>query len=163
MFRRWMIQRDLPQVIELDREWMGELAWGEEEFSSFLKQRGVTAAVVEHDDEIVAYVLYLLKPNAIEIDRLVVADRMRRQGVATGIVQWLQGKVEKQTRRHCVTAIVRDDNYPMHELLKHCGIKCVESVHDRHERGDWHYKFAWDGGKSAPTNRLIPYLRAKGL
>ena len=160
MFQRWMIKRDLPEVMELDRQWLGDLAWGEEEFLSLLRKRGVTALVIEDSyGHIVAYAIYLVHSDHLELDRIVVADNMRRQGVATGIVKWLKKKVDGHKNRNSVNAFVAEDNMAMQCTLRSCGIPCVNIVRGRYERVDCFYEFGWQGRVNEPEH-VIPKLES---
>ena len=56
---RWMIRRDMPEVLDIEsRSFDGP--WSEEDFMRSLRQRNCIGMVAEHDDCIVGFMIYEL-------------------------------------------------------------------------------------------------------
>ena len=63
---RWLIRRDMPEVLEIERASF-EHAWTEEDFLCCLRQRNCIGMVAEHDHEIVGFMIYELHKAKLRI------------------------------------------------------------------------------------------------
>ena len=69
---RWMIRRDMPEVLQTEQESF-EFAWTEEDFLCCLRQRNCIGMVAEHDDQVVGFMIYELNKNRIQVLNFAVA------------------------------------------------------------------------------------------
>lgn len=89
---RWMIRRDIPQVVEAERA-IYDYAWTEDDFLRCLRQSNCIGMVAMHDDQIVGYMIYELYRNEIVILNFAVHAAFRRQGVGTQMIAKLMSKL----------------------------------------------------------------------
>ena len=120
---RWMIRRDLQEVLEIERASF-EIAWDEEEFRCWLRQRSVIGIVAELDSRVVGYMVYELHKNQLKILNLAVHPEARRHGIGRMLVQRLIDKLCLHPRREIVLE-VRETNLPAQLFLAACGFRAV--------------------------------------
>jgi GNAT superfamily N-acetyltransferase len=92
---RWMIRRDIPEVMQIENESF-EFPWFEEDFIRALRQRNCIGMVVEHDELVVGFMIYELYKDRLHILNLAVGKQWRRHGVGTSMVNKLVGKLSDQ-------------------------------------------------------------------
>ena len=63
---RWMIRRDMPEVLAIEHAGF-EYPWCEEEFLRVLRQRNCIGMVAEHGERIVGFMIYELHRNKIHV------------------------------------------------------------------------------------------------
>jgi ribosomal-protein-alanine N-acetyltransferase len=107
---RWMIRRDLYDVLAVEREAFDH-PWTEGEFLHCLRQRNCIGMVAEQDERIVGYMLYELNKSRLHLLNFAVAAHVRRTGVGTQMVGKLFGKLHTH-RRGKITLAVRERNLP---------------------------------------------------
>lgn len=95
---RWMIRRDLPEVIEIDMR-SHLRPWAEEDFMRELRNRNTIGMVAEESGWVFGFMVYELKKGRIDVLRLAVADDRRRQGIGAALIAKLKGKLSPK-RRH---------------------------------------------------------------
>lgn len=105
---RWMIKRDMPEVLEI--EGMSFAApWSEEDFISSLKRRNcigmVCEATVGHDDFLIGYMIYDLEKNSLNLLNFAVHPDYRRKGAGKLMVDKLIGKLSDQRRSRLTTTV----------------------------------------------------------
>jgi ribosomal-protein-alanine N-acetyltransferase len=101
---RWMIRRDMPEVLAIERESF-EFSWSEDEFIRCLQQRNCIGMVAEHDDRVVGFMIYELNKTRIHVLNFAVAAACRRRGVGSQMVAKLVSKLSSQ-----ITLEVRETN-----------------------------------------------------
>lgn len=95
---RWMIRRDLPEVIEIDkRSYLRP--WDEEDFLRELRHRNTIGMVAEEGDWVSGFMIYELKNGRLDVLRLAVADDRRNQGIGAALIGKLKGKLSPNRRR----------------------------------------------------------------
>ena len=82
---RWLIRRDMSQVLEIERASFRH-AWTEEDFLTCLRQRNCIGMVAEHEDQIVGFMVYELHKSKLRIMNFAVAPWVRRRGVGQQMV-----------------------------------------------------------------------------
>ena len=123
MIIRWLIRRDLPEVLAIERESF-EFPWTEDEFLSFMRQRNQIGMVAEADHKIVGFKLYSLYTGHLVVETMAVASRARGQGVGRALVAKLADKLSQQRRTH-LTARVREANLDAQLFLRATGWQAV--------------------------------------
>src|SRR5213078_3611073 len=63
---RWMIRRDMPEVLQAEQESF-EYAWTEEDFLKCLRQRNCIGMVAEHTEKVVGFMIYELHKSKLHI------------------------------------------------------------------------------------------------
>ena len=125
---RWMVRRDLPEVLEIERESF-EFPWDEDEFIRSLRQRNCIGMVAEHDEQVVGFMLYELHKKCLRLINFAVDSDVRHRGVGTQLVAKLQGKLTEQ-RRNRILLEVRETNLPAQLFFQHLGFRAVSILRD---------------------------------
>jgi len=121
---RWMIRRDLPHVLEIEREAYG-FPEGEDELNLVLRQRNVVAMVAEHETgEILGHMIYELQPDHFRMLSLAVAKDWRRQGIGRELIAKLLNKLVQQGRSY-VSFEVHETCLPVQLFLRSQGFSAV--------------------------------------
>jgi len=128
---RWMIRRDMPDVLRIERESF-EFPWSEEDFIRCLRQRNCIGMVAEYDDQVVGYMIYELHKARLHILNFSVAKRMRRLGVGAEMVEKLVSKLSIQ-RRSRITLEVRETNLAAQLFFRANGFRAVSVLRDYYE------------------------------
>lgn len=128
---RWMIRRDMPEVLEIeDRSF--EFAWSEEDFIRCLRQRNCIGMVAEHDERVVGFMIYELHKNRLHILNFAVHPEFRRHGVATCMVRKLVGKLSPQ-RRNRILLEIRETNLAAQLFFRESGFRAISVLRDFYE------------------------------
>jgi GNAT superfamily N-acetyltransferase len=105
---RWMIRRDMAEVLEIENESF-EFPWSEEEFIRCLRQRNCIGMVADCDDKVVGFMVYELHKTRLHILNFAVGRTWRRQGIGRKMASKLVGKLSAQRRTRIVLE-VRETN-----------------------------------------------------
>jgi ribosomal-protein-alanine N-acetyltransferase len=128
---RWMIRRDMPEVLAIEAESF-EFPWLEEDFIRCLRQRNCIGMVAEHDDRVVGFMIYELNKTRIQVLNFAAATEFRRRGVGTQMIAKLVGKLSAQ-RRTRITLEVRETNLPAQLFFRTNGFRAVRVLRDYYE------------------------------
>ena len=105
---RWMIRRDMPEVLQTEQESF-EYSWTEEDFLRCLRQRNCTGMVAEQGEKVIGFMIYELHKNKLHILNFAVHPGWRRHGVGAQMVGKLVSKLSSH-RRTRITLEVRETN-----------------------------------------------------
>lgn len=114
---RWIVTRDLHEVLAIDQEWT------EVNFRENLRQQNCVGMVAETDNQVVGFVVYLLREKEVFIARLKVHSEWRRKKVGTAIIDKL--KLKLSPIRRPLLATVIDDSPCLNDFLRSCGFKAA--------------------------------------
>lgn len=133
---RWMIRRDLEQVIDIEQACY-ELAWTEEDFLSCLRQRNNIGMVAEDEDGIiVGYMIYELEKNSLHVINFAVCPTEQRKGIGSEMVAKLKQKLRSQSRERIYLQL-RESNLGAQLFFQRHGFRCVGTLRkyypDNHE------------------------------
>jgi ribosomal-protein-alanine N-acetyltransferase len=120
---RWMIRRDMPEVLAIEKNGF-EFPWLEEDFISCLRQRNCIGMVAEHDDQVVGFMIYELHKTRIHVLNFVVAKDYQRQGVGSQMLAKLIAKLSPQ-RRSRIVLEVRETNLAAQLFFRENGFRAV--------------------------------------
>jgi ribosomal-protein-alanine N-acetyltransferase len=101
---RWLIRRDMPEVLAIEQESF-DYSWTEEEFLCVLRQRNCIGMVAEIDHEIVGFMIYELHKSNLHVLNFAVAAEHRRRGIGTKMVQRLVDKLSLQRRKEILLEV----------------------------------------------------------
>lgn len=118
---RWMIRRDMPEVMSIEERSFEE-PWTEEYFISALRQRCCIGMVAEHDDMVLGYMIYELHKHRLNVINFAVHPDSRHEGVGSTMIDKLIRKLTVN-RRNQITFEVRESNLPFQLFLKKMGFK----------------------------------------
>lgn len=135
-FLRWLIRRDLPEVVEIEQDLSRE-PWTEAHWLSYLQTR-VTIGLVAEDaqHEIIGAMLYTLGKHGLLIERII----SRTTPAADGFIQRLKDKLSPQRRTRLETFVPESDLHAQLFFAKH-GFICVEI--EAGETGENAYRFVF--------------------
>ena len=125
---RWMIRRDMPEVLAIEHAGF-DFPWSEEEFLRVLRQRNCIGMVAELGERVVGFMIYELHKSKLNILDFAVHPEFRRQGVATQMVEKLAGKLSSH-RRTRIILHVRETNLPAQVFFRAQGFKASEVVRE---------------------------------
>src|SRR4029079_15772944 len=94
---RWMIRRDMPEVLAIQHASF-EFPWCEEEFLRVLRQRNCIGMVAELGERIVGFMIYELHRNRIQVLDFATHPEFRRHGVGRQMISKLVGKLSSHRR-----------------------------------------------------------------
>lgn len=125
---RWMIRRDMPEVMGIEQASF-EQPWCEEEFLRVLRQRNCIGMVAEQGERIVGFMVYELHRNRIHVLDFAVHPEFRRQGVGRQMIAKLVGKLSAQ-RRNRIALLIRETHVPAQFFYKAMGFRAVEVIRE---------------------------------
>lgn len=128
---RWLIRKDLPEVLEIEKLSF-EFPWTEEEFKKCLGRRECIGMVVELDEAVAGYMIYELHKTRLHVLNLAVHPDVRRQGIGSRMVDKLIGKLSFQ-RRNRMLLEVRETNLHAQLFLKKHGFRAIEILKSFYE------------------------------
>ncbi|MEQ9409104.1 MAG: ribosomal protein S18-alanine N-acetyltransferase [Fuerstiella sp.] len=158
---RWLIRRDMDEVLEIERASF-EFPWTEEEFLSCLRQRNCIGTVAELDHEIVGFMIYELHQSMLRILNFAVAPNCRKRGVGRQMVQRLIDKLSQQRRREIVLE-VRETNLAAQLFFANSGFRALSVLRNHYDdtlEDAYYMRYSLRSGTSEsfkPTNRLSEY------
>ncbi|MFM8734753.1 MAG: ribosomal protein S18-alanine N-acetyltransferase [Pirellulales bacterium] len=125
---RWMIRRDMPEVIAIEREAF-EFPWSEEDFTRCLRQRNCIGMVAEIADSVVAFMIYELHRSRLHMLNFAVMRTHRRLGIGTQMLEKLVGKLTPE-RRGRIVLEVRETNLPAQLFFRSLGFRATSVLKD---------------------------------
>ena len=154
---RWMIRRDLAEVLEIEGESF-EFPWSEEDFLRCLKQRNCIGMVAECNDQVVGFMIYELHKSKLHVLNFAVGSQFRRCGAGTQMIQKLTGKLSQQ-RRSRLMLEVRETNLDAQLFFRSLGFKAVSVLRDFYDDTTedaylMQYRYAAAEMEAAPVNRI---------
>jgi [ribosomal protein S18]-alanine N-acetyltransferase len=131
---RWLIRRDMAEVLAIERQCFGD-CWTEDEFLSALREKNCIGMVAEHKQKIVGFMIYELHTEMLDILNFAVAPTYSRQQVGTQMVQKLIDKLSQQ-RRKWVILEVRETNLSAQLFFRAMGFEAVSVQRHAYEYND---------------------------
>src|SRR5262249_51933647 len=128
---RWMIRRDMPEVLQTEQESF-EYAWTEEDFLRCLRQRNCIGMVAEQGERVLGFMIYELHKSKLHILNFAVHPTCRRGGVGGQMVTKLISKLSSH-RRTRITLEVRETNLAAQLFFRTQGFKAVRVLRSFYE------------------------------
>src|SRR5437763_4122921 len=159
---RWMIRRDMPEVLQTEQESF-EYSWNEEDFLRCLRQRNCIGMVAEQGEKVVGFMIYELHKAKLHILNFAVHPLCRRCGVGAQMVAKLISKLSSH-RRTRITLEVRETNLPAQLFFRSQGFKAVRVLRSFYEDSGedaflMQYRLAEDTSEDVEdaVNRIAQY------
>lgn len=152
---RWLIRRDMPEVLQIEQSSFGA-AWTDEDFLSCLRQRNCIGMVAEHNHQIVGFMIYELHKARLHILNFAVSPEFRRMGAGTQMVLRLVDKLSQQ-RRHEILLDLRESNLDGQLFFRTQGFRAVRVVRSHYDDTDedaYIMQFRLD----QQSDELLPYV-----
>lgn len=120
---RWMIRRDMPEVLDIEVKSF-EFPWSEDDFIRHLLERNCIGMVAEYDGRVVGSMIYELHKARIHVLNFAVARGSLRMGVGSQMVACLVKKLSLQ-RRSRIMLEVRESNLAAQCFFRSNGFRAV--------------------------------------
>lgn len=159
---RWMIRRDMPEVLVIEHGSF-EYPWCEEEFLRVLRQRNCIGMVAELGERIVGYMIYELHRNKIQLLDFAIHPDFRRGGIGRQMITKLVSKLSSQ-RRNRIGLAVRETNLAAQYFFRVVGFRATEVLRDHYaDSGEDGYSMVYHLDESSlepslPANRIARQL-----
>ena len=88
---RWMIRRDMPEVLQIEED-SYDHPWSEEDFLRCLRQRNCIGMVAESGERVIGFMIYELHKTRLHILNFAVAADVRRRAIGRQMIEKLIGK-----------------------------------------------------------------------
>ena len=138
---RWLIRRDMEEVLDIERLCFPDHPWSEEDFLSVLRQRNCIGMVAERGTRVVGFQIYELEAGMLRLSNLAVHPFYQREGVGTQLVERLKDKLS-QARRREIRLRVSDTNVVAQLFFKAAGFSAIGVEREAYENGQDAYTFA---------------------
>jgi ribosomal-protein-alanine N-acetyltransferase len=161
---RWMIRRDMPEVLSIEHASF-EYPWCEEEFLRVLRQRNCIGMVAEHGERIVGFMIYELHRNKIHVLDFATHADFRRRGIGRQMVAKLVGKLTAQ-RRNRIALYLRETNLQSQLFYRVMGFRAMEVIREHYpDTGEDAYSMQYHLDESLieedrPINRIAKQFGA---
>ncbi len=157
---RWMIRRDMPEVLAIENA-SQDYPWCEEEFLRVLRQRNCIGMVAEQADRVVGFMIYELHKTRLHVLNFAVHAELRRQDVGRQMVEKLVGKLSSH-RRTAISLMIRETCLPGQLFFRELSFRATEVVRSYFEdTGEDAYLLQYFldepsivGSVAAPVNRI---------
>jgi len=158
---RWMIRRDMDEVLAIERESF-QSPWSEEDFVACLRQRNCIGMVCEDAKGCIrAFMVYELHKSTLRILNFAVSWAFRHREIGRQMVERLQQKLSQQ-RRKSIRCEIRETNVAAQQFFSACGFKAVNILRQHYEdTSEDAYQFWYtlpDEEGYVPVNRVSAYI-----
>ena len=156
---RWMIRRDMPEVLQTEQESF-DYSWTEEDFLRCLRQRNCIGMVAEHGEKVVGFMIYELHKSKLHILNFAVHPISRRTGVGSQMVAKLISKLSSH-RRTRITLAVRETNLTAQLFFRAQGFRATRVLRAYYEDSGedaflMQYSFAGDTVEESDDDAINP-------
>lgn len=138
---RWMIRRDMPEVLAIENGSF-EFPWSDEDFIRCLRQRNCIGMVAEWDERIVGFMVYELHKNRLQLLNFAVRPEYRRHGVGSRMAEKLVSKLSAE-RRTRIFLEIRETNLAGQLFWKACGFRATSVLRNFYENTEDAYLFVY--------------------
>ncbi len=123
---RWMIQRDHPEVLDIERKSF-DLPWSLENFRDCMRSRNCIGTVAEKGNMVLGYMLHESNPHSLRVLNFAVHPHFRRHGVGRQLVQKLKSKIYAGGSRQRINLLVFEENLEAQLFWKAQGFQWVQT------------------------------------
>jgi ribosomal-protein-alanine N-acetyltransferase len=123
---RWMIRKDMPEVMEIENAAF-QFPWREEDFINCLRQRNCIGMVAEHAEQVAGFMIYELHKSKLHVLNFAVHGACQMKGVGRQMVKKLIDKLSCN-RRSRIMLEVRESNLDAQLFYRRMGFKAVSVI-----------------------------------
>jgi len=157
MHIRWMIRRDMPEVLQIEQGSF-EFPWFEEDFIRCLRQRNCIGMVAEHGERVVGFMIYELHKTRLHVLNFAVAPDFRRMEVGQQMIEKLVSKLSSQ-RRTRISLEVRETNLPAQLFFRQNGFRATAVLRDFYDDSTedayvMQYRYEEEADEQIPAGRI---------
>lgn len=159
---RWMIRRDMPEVLAIEHASF-EYPWCEEEFLRVLRQRNCIGMVAEYGERVVGFMIYELHKNKLHVLDFAAHSEFRRMGIGRQMLAKLVGKLSTH-RRTRIALHVRETNICAQHFYRVQGFRATGVAREHYpDTGEDAYQMQYLLDESVldehvPVNRIARQL-----
>lgn len=139
-----------------------EYPWNFSTLEECIVCRKNVAMVATVENKVVGYIVYELHTASVHLLNLAVAEKNRRQGIATTLVETLRKKLHPDRRSKIVLG-VRESNLEAQLFFRSLGFRAVQIVRDYYDdTTDDCYRMTYSVVPQVqfdPKNRLASYFQ----
>ena len=144
---RWMIRRDMEEVLAIEQQSYPN-PWSEEEFIRVLRRRNSIGMVFDDEDQVRGFVIYELHATRLQVLNFAVAAAFRRRGIGGAMVRKLVNKLTVN-RRSRILVEVRESNLDAQLFFRAQGFRAARVLSDLYDDSDedaylFQYRFRAD-------------------
>ena len=151
---RWLIRRDLPQVLRIERECF-EFPWTHDDFVVCLRQRSCIGMVAECGNDIHGFMVYELHKARLHVLNLAVAPAVQRMGFGRKMVERLIDKLGQQ-RRRAIMLEIRERNVDGQVFFRAMGFRAVGTIQSHYDETEEDaYIMRYDLPREAPEMEMF--------
>lgn len=138
---RWMIGRDLDEVLRIERLSF-EDAWTEDELRRNIRKQNCIAWVAEYGDRVVGFVVYQLHKHHLNVLDLAIHPDWRRRGVGSQLVDKAVSLLSEDRRTKAIVH-VSEVNVPAQIFLRQNLFMWVKTDRSKADDGRDAYRFEY--------------------
>lgn len=131
---RWMIVRDIPEVLDIEQKSFKK-PWEKVDFFDQLRKRDCMGMVAEVGEKVVGFMVYEFAKDHFRLINIAVHPDYRGKGIGEQLILKLQGKLGSNGRTHIV-ALVPESCLKVESFFKKYGI----TIHPTENKGQMIYK-----------------------
>ncbi len=140
---RWLIARDLPEVLAIESACFPQHPWTENDFLVTLRQRNAIGVVIEIGTQVVGYMVYELHKYHLAILNLAVAPSHQGRGLGRRLHDKIASKTSQHRRRR-VELVISERNLGGQLFFQACGWRATGAIRrEAFENGDAGYVFEY--------------------
>lgn len=164
MHIRWMIRRDMPEVLKIEQA-SHDYPWCEEDFLRCLRQRNCIGMVAEQGEKVVGFMIYELHKTKLHILNFAVHSEHRRNGIGAQMAEKLVSKLSSH-RRTKIMVEVRETNLDAQLFYRSAGFRATGVARDFYcDSGEDAYVMEYrlavpDEVAAVPSNRISQHFSA---
>ena len=133
---RYLIRRDLSQVLEIDNACF-EFVWTKEDFIDCLRQKNCIGMVIEHEHKIIGFMIYEFNKHFLKLLDFAVRPSHQRRGFGTQMIDCLKDKIGQQRRnRNEICCEIRESNLPAQLFFRAQGFTAVDVLKNHYDDTD---------------------------
>ncbi len=106
---RWMVRRDMPEVLAIEEAAFIDDPWTEADFISELRQRNSIGMAAERSERVVGYMVYELFRDHLWLKNIAVPPALWSRGIGMQMIGKLKSKLSFERRTHII-ADVKETN-----------------------------------------------------
>jgi ribosomal-protein-alanine N-acetyltransferase len=164
MHIRWMIRRDMPEVLRIEQA-SHDYPWCEEDFLRCLRQRNCIGMVAEQGEKVVGFMIYELHKTKLHILNFAVHSEHRRNGIGAQMAEKLVSKLSSH-RRTKIMVEVRETSLDVQLFYRSAGFRATGVARDFYsDSGEDAYVMEYrlavpDEEAVVPSNRISQHFSA---
>lgn len=160
VYIHWMIEKDMPEVMEIEQLSFGYDGWVQEDFSYYQHYCNSIGLVAEYHEKVVGFMVYELFKKKFRIVNFAVHPDWQRRDVGTQMVAKMVGKLSRRGRT-LLTLEVRETNLAAQLFFKAQNFRGIRVLRGFYEYTgedafvmEYRHESYFDSEAYKPANRI---------